>query len=174
MGCPCASGPPSSSCLGAARSDLLAFLFQAHVGRSTQQRRGGGFCSRSASTRQGSASSGSFTPRRDRVMVCLVSTLRGRFLAWCVLGSGSVAGKALAQQPRSEPQSPSLAERTLTCDLRVSVLFPPFCASLLTGDLVFCTLEPIYKSFPVPLILTAKARSSSLSSLVSSHPLGSF
>lgn len=56
-----------------------------------------------------------------------------------MLGSGRVAGKAPAQQPRSEPQSPSLAERTLTCDLRVSVLFPPFCAGLLMSDLVFCT-----------------------------------
>lgn len=77
MGCPCGSGPPSSSCLGGARFDLLAFLFQAHVGRSTQQRRGGRYCSRSASTHQGSASSGSFTPKRDREMVCLVSTLWG-------------------------------------------------------------------------------------------------
>lgn len=39
----CDSSPPMTSCPGATHFDLLAFLFQAHVGRSAQQRRGGGY-----------------------------------------------------------------------------------------------------------------------------------
>ena len=99
-----------SSCLRAPGSDFLAFLFQAHVGRSTQQRRGGGYCSQSTSTCQGSASSGSCTPERDRMAVCLMSTLWEQFLAWSVLGSGSVAGRNPAPQPPVLHLSPPLSQ----------------------------------------------------------------
>lgn len=132
-------GLSPSSCLHAAGFDFLAFLFQAHVGRSTQQRRGGGYCSQSTSMCQGSASSGSCTPKRDRMMVCSVSTLWGQLFAWCVLGLGSVAGRKPAQQPPTLHLSLPLSQDGVTCDLPVSVLLPSFSAILFTADFVFCT-----------------------------------
>lgn len=117
-------GPPLPPYLGTTLCDL-AFLLQAHVGGSAQQRRGGGYCSQSASTCQSSQSLGFFTRKRDRMAVSLVLTVPSR----CALGLGSMAGDAPAPQPPSEPGFLSCAVGITcplaACDLRASLLFPP-------------------------------------------------
>ena len=148
------------SCLRTAGFDFLAFLFQAHVGRSTQQRRGGGYCSQSASTCQGSASSGSCTPKRDRMTVCLVSTLWGQFFAWCVLGLGSVAGRNPAQQPPMLHLSPPLSQEghlpvTFLCRSSSPLSLPSFLRLTLFSALSFGSNLQVV---PVPLTLTAETQ----------------
>lgn len=148
------------SCLRTAGFDFLAFLFQAHVGRSTQQRRGGGYCSQSASTCQGSASSGSCTPKRDRMTVCLVSTLWGQFFAWCVLGLGSVAGRNPAQQPPTLHLSPPLSQEghlpvTFLCRSSSPLSLPSFLRLTLFSALSFGSNLQVV---PVPLTLTAETQ----------------
>ena len=91
------------SCLRTTGFDFLAFLFQAHVGRSTQQGRGGGYCSQSASTCQGSASSGSCTPKRDRMTVGLASTLWGSSLPGVCWGWAAGQEEIQPSSPRTAP-----------------------------------------------------------------------
>ena len=135
-------------------------MFQAHVGRSTQQRRGGGYCSQSTSTCQGSASSGSYTPERDRMAVCLVSTLWEQFLAWSVLGSGSVAGRNPAPHPPVLHLSPPLSQEghlpvTFICQSSSPLSLPSFLRLTLFSALSFRTNLQV---IAVPLTFTAETQ----------------